>query len=329
MARLFATTDALKQALGNVNMNVSIETMGSYLDQAWEMFMVPYIGRNYGDAFCDAYATDDLDANDQLLLTKIQVPLANFAYKLYADDGGLIVDEAGITTQEDERNKRPYQWQVRDFKKNRLTQGWQGVRTMLGYLDRNADIYETWWDSDERKALWALVIWDVNTFNRYRKLDGMGTLAALQSYQIEAVETSLSSCIGADFYAAVVEWLQERETDASMTALLPYVEKYVAWKTIELGATDLPLEITATGIYLNEVNQGLQNDESKKMAALDKLKITANTNAGAAAKSLRNFLDANASGSVYAEYYNSDLYDVSAGSGRPDSQLFKGPTFFM
>ena len=211
MARLFVTTDALKQALGNVNLNVSIDTMGSYIDQAWEMFMVPYIGRSYGDTFCAEYANDDLGSNDQVLLPKIQVPLANFAYKLYADDGGLIVDEAGITTQEDERNKRPYQWQVRDFKKNRLTQGWQGIRTMLDYLNRNVGNYENWWNSDERKALWALVIWDVNIFNRYRKLDGMGTLAALQSYQIEAVETSLSSCIGADFYAVVVEWLQNRD----------------------------------------------------------------------------------------------------------------------
>jgi hypothetical protein len=329
MARLFETFEDLKPYVSSANVNNSIATLESHIEQAWEKYMIPYLGRTFGESICTKYDANTLDSNERILLKKIQMPLANFAYLLYAKDGGLTIDDGGITTSEDGQNKRPYQWQVRDFKNNRLNQGWQGMRTMLDHLSTNKATFTTWWSSDERNYLWSLVIWDAFVFNKYRKIENQGVVDALLPY-LGTAKKEIIANLG-DFGTEAIAWCQSRATNAAMSNLLPYLENFAVWASLTQATQDIHIEIGPNGLYLNETNQGLQNDDSRKNIVQQQqnhLNQVCANNKKAALAALINYLNTNAAADTYATWYGSDLYNAEIDAALP-IELFDGPTFFM
>lgn len=328
MAGLFKTFDDVKPHVGSANVNNDMSTLDSYIDTAGDSYMCAVMGRDTYEALVDAFQTNDLTNAQEAILKPAQRALANFAYFLFAEDGGLIVNDSGIGTAEHGEMKRPYQWQVRDFKRNRLRIAWDAVRVLLEKLD--AGTYTEWASSDERKQLWENVIWNANTWNKYRPIHGQGTLAALQSNIRNWRTTTLKANLGVEFYDALCEWLIDRTANEHYEALLPYVEKALVFGTLTDAVFDLPIQVDAKGLFIDEVDRGLQNDEMRKKlqeAEANKLAMIFSQKARTAMGELREYLDNVASGSIFPEYFNSDNYQ-EANSTPPDG-LYTGATFMM
>jgi hypothetical protein len=331
MAQLFATFDDIKPYVSGANVNNDIATLDGYIATAAEQFMIPLLGRTFYDGIVERYNTDDLTADERALLPYLQRPLAHFGYYEFVKDSGLIVGDEGIGTNEAGNVKRPAQWQVRDFRRNRLKHGWSAMQALLVYLWEHKGDFEDWADSDERVDLWRLVIWDVNQWNKYRQLEGFGTLWALRSYTKATIEIEIIPNLGEDFAEEVLTWLETGDADADLTALLPYLERTVVFGSLYRAAHDLPLKITADGVFLDEVDRGLQNDETSKIAKeqLGKLAGSSMIEFNNSLARMRKYLDQNAAADKYATYFNSDLYNVDADSAAPPEELFTGPTFLM
>jgi hypothetical protein len=330
MATLFETFDDMKAHVSGANVNNDITTMSGYIDSAIDEYMIPYLGRTFFDSFKDKYNTNSLSADEQALLPYIQKPLAHFAYYLFACDGGLMLDDSGITTAENAVQKRPAQWQVRDYKNNRLKNAWGALQTMLQYMWTNKAKYTVWNNSTERKELWRLVFWEASKFSKYRTIDGYGTLNALRPYMKLTLDYEITANLGEEFAEEIYTWLEGRATNADNEALLPYIERCVAYKTLYRAADDLPMVIKATGVYVEEVDRGLQNDNTTKISAdLAKLKSTCDGEYQTALARLKAYLQANASSSKYATYFASDIYSAINTTTSPVEEFYTGKTFMM
>ena len=330
MAGLFKTFNDVKAHVGSANVNNDMSTLNSYLDAAGDTYMSKLMGAETYNALVEAYQESSLSEAQQAIIKPAQRALANFAYFLFAEDGGLIVNDMGIGTAEHGEMKRPYQWQVRDFKRNRLNIAWEASRVLLQKLAANKTDFDAWWDGAERTALWENVIWNATTWNKYRPVHGQGTLAALQSNVLNWKQTVLKANLGKEFYEVFIAWCNSREEDEHMTALLPYVEKALVFGTLTDAVFDLPIQIDAKGLYIDEVDRGLQNDEMKKKLQeqeANKMATLFAQKARTVLGQMREYLDSVASESIFAEYYNSDLYQ-EANTAPPDG-LFEGPTFWM
>ena len=330
MATLFETFDDIKPYVSGANVNNDIETLQGYIDTAADEYLVQYLGRTFFDDFKEKYNTNSLSANEQALLPYIQRPLAHFTYYLFACDGGLILDDSGITTAENATQKRPAQWQVRDFKNNRLKNAWSALQSMLQFMWTNKANYTTWRDSAERKDLWRCVIWESSRFSKYRTIDGYGTLNALRPYMRMAIDYDITANLGADFTSEILQWLETGGTNADFDLLLPYIERCLVFKSLYKASQDLPLQIKATGVYIEEVDRGLQNDNTTKIAEnLMKLASTCDAEYQSALSRMKTYLQANASVSKYATYFNSDIYTEISTSTAPAEELYTGKTFMM
>lgn len=334
MPQLFETQQDIKPFVSGTNINNDIKTLEGYLDTAAEEYMIPVLGREYYSDFVSKYNTNDLSTAQEAALKYLQAPLAHFAYYLMACDGGLSIDDSGITTTESGNAKRPYQWQARDFKKNRLKHGWIAMQAMIKYLHTNKADHTTYWDSAERKDLYALVVYDIERWRRYDGIDGMGTWWKLRNYIRETVENELKSNLGEDFYTAYNTWLLAAQSPESEdnTALLPYIERVIINGTLEKACYTLPITLNANGIYIEEIDRGLQNDETQKKAPesdILRMQNHANLKLSSAIAMLKKYLDTNASADKYQEYYSSDLYNSAADSHTPPEGLFTGPTVML
>lgn len=329
MALLFETFNDIKPYVSGANTNNAIETLDGYIATAVDDFIKPVIGDALWAEMETAYAENDLTAAQQQLLPYLQRPLAHFAYYLYACDGGLIVDDAGIGTHESGNSKVPYKWQVLSYKKTRLANAWSAVNTLLKYLWEHKTDFDSWVDAEERIDLWRGIVWDVNKWNKIRAIDGYGTLWALKAYTKAAVETDITAELGDDFAEEILTWLEDGTTDADLEALRPMLERCVVFKSIYRAAHDLPLEITAKGIYINEVDSTVQNEETSKVALdkLSRLTTTCDAEYQLSLTKLKKHLDSTASLTKYTTYFNSDKYNINADSGTPSDELYTGKTF--
>lgn len=333
---LFKTFSDVKPHIGAANVNNDLSTIESYLYAAADSYMVPVLGSATWDALVEAYDESSLSAAQVKIIKPAQRALANFAYLLYAEDGGVILNDAGMGQVNNGEMKPLFQWQVRDFKRNRLTIAWDAMRVLLETLEANKNDFEDWWDSEERKSMWELVIWNSRTWNKYRKVNGQGTLMALAPAVRTWMNNVLRSNLSDDLYEIFVKYLRgddltgTGETGTELAKLIPYVERALVFGSLGQACMDLPVQIDAKGVFIDETDKGLTNDEKRlklQREEANRLMQSMVQQERIAVGKLRRYLDNNASTEKYVGYYNSDLYQQTL-SG-PLEDLHIGPTFMM
>lgn len=140
---LIKTEDELKDFLP-ITEAFPISVILPYIDLVETEVIIPVIGETLFDSLKAAYDSDSLSADQDELLKKIRVPLANYALELGADVIGLQIGSLGFTKAKDESNE-PMSSQDRYFLKRTLHRsGDLGMEHLLAYLEANKATWTDW-----------------------------------------------------------------------------------------------------------------------------------------------------------------------------------------
>ncbi len=336
-AILFTDFDDLKPFVGNGYTNNNIATVESFVADAARDFVEPFVGRDFLATLNTAFQAGTMSAPQAALLPYLQRPLAHFAYYLMAQEGGMEISDSGFTVPDGDQVKQPYQYQLRDFRKTKLANGWAAMEAAILYLYANKASFATWWSGAERLELWALLVWKTKDFDKYRKLGGFGTVQRLKPYILNAQAGVVKPNIGATLYDLVMSELLADNLSADNTALLPYMKKVAGLAAISKAALELPWRIGADGIYVEEVDGVSNNSDKLRAASADDCRriygFVKDDLDGALAE-LRAFLNTEASATKYVSYFdNEDLYDDPSDDDEDfksrDAGLSDGETFIF
>jgi hypothetical protein len=334
MALLFNNFNELKPYLGSGHINNNIDSVASFLEDAALEFIIPVIGKEVFNELKTKFEASEIGESEvwQQILDKTRRPITHFGYFLLAMDGGLEVDDRGFQAIDTGTTKRPYQWQMRDFKKNRLKNGWNALENLLTYLQDNVEDIEEWENSEARayfNSLWLKTNLD---YSQHRKIDGFGTLWRIAPYCLNAQQNEIKENLGEDLYNLYKSYIEESGDSEELAALKPMINRALVFITLSRAIMDIPFTVSFNGLRIEEVDAIQNNSDIEKNAEnLEPQAAHYRTLADQAINQLRNYLDENASAELYPEYFESDLYAIKGedNSRKFDDEINDSPTFLM
>lgn len=309
---LFTDFSEVKRFIG-ADANNELGTLEPYFEDAARDFLIPVMGQAEYDLL-EANFPDSLTPAQEKILPIAQNVIANFGYYLYADDGTMVINDSGFMRVEHSDAKSAYQWQVREFKTRRWTNGWRAAEKLAKEMYANMSDYALWQTSDERTEYNRIFVWHTLQMKRYFRIDSWGTMWALHAEFIRVQEDVLSPMITPELYDSVLDDIMTDSLSADTEPLLPLISAVQVAGVLKSAALDFGFEFGKDGLTKSEVDKSANNSDKRTLTPIaerDRLHKVFSEKYHKAYCALKQYLDANSTAEKYASYY-SEFVDVEA-----------------
>lgn len=313
MTVFFEDYDEVKQYVGTGYNNLDFDTIGPFTSAAGEAYLVPLLGRGEYDKLVTDWEAESVASEHVALLNKVRPAIAYFAHFLFAQEGGVTLNEDGIQRKEDENNKSAYQWQTRDYKRAQLDKGWTAMNALLVFLKDNVGDYALWGASPERTRVCKLMLPDVDTLAAYANVRDMATWWYLIRLQVECTRDILSKHITEDLMNDLLDGMLNDDLEAEEEEIKEMVQIVVAKYIMYEGLQDLPFRVSAGGVYLDTLEDGTRNieKESQNLSDIKKYANREYKKMESALCDLKTYLNENATADKFADYYTAFIENAS------------------
>lgn len=306
-----------------VSVTASIELLLPAVAQAERKHLLPLLGRAQYDELHAAYQAGSLNPAQAELLALVQVALANLAYAPYVTVAQLQIDDQGIRIASDQNNKTAFQWQINDLKDYLLETGYEALDQALAYLDEHKAEFPTWAASEAYAANKQQLLNSAAEFDRYYRINAsrrtfLALVPIMQRQEVLNLEPLLSSA----FCAALRAEIQTGQVSAATEAVLRLLHPALAHLTMAQAIGELSFSINGPALELQVYRPDNANSKESDpgLTALLALKRDqALENGREYLRQLLAFLNAQASATVYPEFFKSAAYTapVTATSEQP------------
>ena len=320
---LFTSFEEVKRFIGADASN-ELRTVEPYFDDAARDYLVNVLSQEEYDLLLDNFTNDALTPAQEILLPLVQNVLANFGYYIFADDGTMSITDSGFMRQEHTEAKSAYQWQVRNFKARRWTNGWRALEKLAKTLYANMDDYTAWRDSAERALFNGLFCWHTLQMKKYFRIDNWGTMWTLQGEFLRVQEDYILPRITQAVYDSLVADTMEDNLTAKNIPLLPLVQAVQVFGVLKASVLNYGFEFGKDGLATATTEASNNNEQVTSKASLlerERLLRVFEGRFNAASCKLKEFLDANSSEDDYPSYYTkfvnitADTTDYNEGKG--------------
>jgi hypothetical protein len=288
---------------------------------AEETYIIPAIGQTLYDSLNDDYnaVPQTLTSIEQDLVKKIQKPLAAFAY---LDDIGLIharITDAGIRRTTTDNMPAAYRWEVDEVKNALYHRAYQGLESLLSFLEKYKDQFPDWTASDAYKRRTGYLVKTGYDFN-----DQFSLFHPLRTYNsffgiIGDIERLyIIPTIGETFFNELKALVAP---NADQTTVIADLKKSIAHFTIRHAAEKLPARITQHGFTIHHATGNDSGDSSSEHAPdniLSMLIKSCEKDGNNYLIKAKQYLDEKATGIVFPTYFNSPYYSNPATSAADD-----------
>ena len=303
---LFKTFDEVKRFIG-ADANNELRTIEPYFDDAARDYLVNVLSQDEFDLLETNYTNNALTAAQEEILPLAQNVLANFGYYLFADDGTMQITDSGFLRLEHTEAKSAYQWQVRNFKARRWTNGWRAMEKLAKTLYANMNNHVAWRDSEERKLFNGFFCWHTLQMKKYFRIDNWGTMWALQAEFLRVQEDYIRPLVTVEVYDSLVADTMEDNLTAKNEPLLPLVQAVQVFGVLKASVLNYGFEFGKDGLAsasLESTNSNEQVSTITPMLERERLLRVFQGRFNAASCKLKTFLDTNSSATDYPSYYN-------------------------
>lgn len=321
---IFSSFDEIKPYIA-ANISNQIETIMPYLNMAVR-YVTPFLSQAQWEKLDQDYKDGSTDEAYEKLLAKVQPCLVDFAYLIFKDDGAIEMSDMGLTRIETDNHKSAYEWMTLAFAKRRTDNAWWGIQDLIVFLQANKVTYNLWASSEEYDYLKSLFLWNVNLFAKVRPIESMNVLWSLRSAMTHVQEDMIRKNLGDEFYEELLGESASGSFSVDNKKILRLLYRSVANLSISRGLAEGVFTFNENGLTLQNIRTTRESlTVSDKQ--MDWYKCDAENNGQAALKELKNFLNANASNTKYAAYFNSDQYDDPSDGDNTVFQNKQGGTY--
>ncbi|MER0439628.1 DUF6712 family protein [Emticicia sp. W12TSBA100-4] len=307
---LIKDIDDFKSVYGGVQTTMYWDTWSPFVNEAELGIIIPAIGEEFYDELNELVITNaTLNGKQARLLGLLKISLAAYAdfvgwFRISASTG-----DAGKVMNTPENTQAPAKWFTAAGRRDAQNRGDKFLEQALVYLEKNADEFETWKDSDACTLYDGQFISSASELTKYfpQAKHSRRVFLQLKEY-ISSAQEYLAKVVGK---AQCNAWM-EKISDANATispleddAFL-LVRAMIARKAF---ADALPyLNISEDWRLISETD-GVVNEDILPQDRRDELAGLESMNAEKYQNELIRLLQANASDNVFPEYFGSGLYE--------------------
>ena len=289
----------------SVSASSEFDIVAPHIANAERDYLVPVIGTGLYDRLTTFYNTEFPDGLGEAqektaqLLIFVQSAVIHIAYWIGFDVLNSVITDTGFKRTESTTVKGLYKYQEENLKNYLRTSGFNGLDTVLQYLEINLSDFEEFADSPAFSLLKTSFIPTTYIFNDIVFINNSRlTFLRMKSHILLLEDTEIAPVLGAVAYGYIKAELAKPTPDSKVLAILPYIRKPLAYLASALLMEESGADLTDNGLYFTAVSAIYKNDTDHKPSSPDRIAILAKRNrdlGNAYLDLLRGYLSANAS----------------------------------
>jgi len=306
---LLKTTDDIQKYV-NVASDLTFDGVLPDINEVEENIIVKHIGSAFYVEIEAAYQATPTTPQ-QLVIDRLQECVSNLAIAQYIDTGQIDISNSGLANLSKE--KAAFKYQVTEAKNEMLRKGWLALENLLTFLEVTKDTYPTWRDSEEYTVNKELIINSADVFEKYYAIGRSRLLYQQLRYIMKQVEDfELEAVIGSDLLDELkAEILAAGVSGDNQVLLDKFIYAGVANLTIVRALGDMVVKLDSNGAVMHQKLAAAGSGEEDVAAELERVaakRFNVQRTGYQYFDKLRNYLNANASASKYAAFFDSELY---------------------
>lgn len=304
MPTLINNTEILKAQLGGIQKSLDFKTIEPFVATAERRFIVSAIGKDFFEFLCTTS-----DTNYATIKSLAIKATAWYAYFLAQPHLRVVSGDLGVMMNQPARTTMAPKWAHVDLVASTSENADAALEDLLEELESisNDNSFSDWKSSNGFKQNRALIIRNATQLtevlpavqNRRR------TFMALRFY-LKKSEDTIATAVCTE---EVMEALKEKyvNTPDTLTApekkLLKLIGELIAPYSLYRAIPALRLKIEADGLYVQTIDDAMKNQEPTTYPAVDELRKELMNTYKEAEQALVKYLDATATESLFAKYY--------------------------
>ena len=299
-----------------VSSSSDFDSVVPHILNAGRDYIIPVIGNAMYDELVEFYETErlgnptDVQQKTATLLRLVQSALIHIAYWIGYDLLNAHISDGGFKRTESTSVKGLFKYQEENLKTYFRTNGFNGLDTVLQYLEVNIADFGEFSASQVCTQFKSAFIPTTDIFNEIVFINKSRlTFLRMKSHMQLIEDTEIATILGPTAFAFVKSEMVKTDPDAKVKALLSYIRKPVAYLASALLMEESGADLTDNGLFFTSTTSGYNNDTERKPSTTDRIAILVkrNRNTGNAyLDQLRSYLTANAS----------DWNDVTLSTGK-------------
>jgi hypothetical protein len=271
-------------------------------------------------AFSAAASETSLSANDLNLLKAVRLALANYAIAMAIPRLQIQVSSSGTHIMSDDRKKTAFPWQIKQAVDSYLDAGDGGADDLLDFLETNKATYTIWAASSSYTIFKDCFVNTTAIFNSIRPINNSRRIFLLLKPTMKLVQDKqLLGTIGKDYYDELLAEVFAGTISPDNVYPLSLVRNAVTYITCAIALYELAIRIDRDGVT---ITASRNTDEPQVKNAVDNKALSPIAKNWMEAgegylRTLSDYLNKNATASMFATYFNSDKYrDPTLDEGR-------------
>lgn len=291
------------------------DTLKPHIANVERDYLIPVIGQemyNELQAFYDGTDAGSSGTDEKLeeLLHLVQSAVLHIAYWVGYDLLNVQVSDSGFKRTESDTVKGLYKYQDENLKAYFRTNGFNGLDTVLKYLEENINEFASFATSFAYTVIKSAFIPQTDIFDRIVYINKSRLTFLRLKPHIQLVEdTDIAPILGPVAYAFVKTEMVKDNPAEKVTSLLEYIRKPVAYLASALLMEESGADLKDNGLYFESTIAISNNDSQRNPANAERIQILVNRNrtvGNAYLDQLRSYLVANAA----------DWTDVTPSTGK-------------
>lgn len=268
--------ETLKEVVGAaVDMDISILSMAPYFEEAALELVIPLISQPlYSHLVTKLPDNADPAPTDQeteaiKLIRKVIAPYGIYKYYPIA---AIRLTEAGPARQETETFKSAYKYQAKEYLESMIIRAWDNLEMLHVYLHKNPDAFSSRPESSLQYSRQYFINSAFEFKTAYNRTINRYTFEQIKSVMADVELFMVTPSLGEEYVEELKTQIKEHNVSNDNKAILPYLQKAVAWSTIEEAKKQFLVKIKGGRIIMEEA---LTSDSSLREIAPDTARIGA------------------------------------------------------
>jgi len=288
-----------------VSSSSDFDSVAPHIANAERDYLIPVIGTTMFEKLMVFYKTEfgeeltEVEQKTAELLHLVQSAVIHIAYWIGFDLLNSHISDGGFKRTESTSVKGLFKYQEENLKTYFRANGFNGLDTVLQYLETNSSDFSEFSESPAFTLLKSVFIPTTDIFNDIVFINKSRLTFLRMKPHMQLIEdTDISTILGPTAFAFVKSEMMKANQAAKVKALLSYVRKPVAYLASALLMEESGADLTDNGLFFTSTASGFNNDTERKPATSDRIAILVNRNrniGNAYLDQLRSYLAANSS----------------------------------
>ena len=296
------------RAASSINVSNTLDAWQPYLDEAELTFIKPSIGCALYQIFLDAVqGSAELVDPSLKAINLLRKPLALYALCLGIDEFAVSVSNQGIQVILNDTHKPAPQYKVQNLKEVWMRRAHTLLDLVLEYLESNVADFPKFSPINPDLFIKSAAEFTKHVDIRSSRRVFLAIIPTMRSIESKYVKHTLSKAYFDSLKQAVQASSALSKADQTIMNL---IQPALAHLTMARALQEISIDILDWGIFANAAST-FTNLSTKQTSNQDRISvmIEANQKDGEAElKELQEYLDSNATGDKYSEYFNSDRF---------------------